>query len=1237
MVRFHEVFILFFFSVPIARKMFKAVVFVSIVLLFSGATVDGVVWSCNENADCWNGGNCTVVKSHGVCACSTGFVGLKCQMKLGTCNELDCKNGGSCAQVNSKAYACMCPGLYDGTFCEIPYNFRKFFVELMARNSTFWLYTTAVFIVIFGASSILFHKIHALLKRKRVKRMQKKNGKAASRYAALKSASPLKSAVSSHSAQNAGVKSAIRGAVRFHPVQNAVVKSAVKAAVRSHLVQNAAVKSAATAAVASSAVVKKAALVQEVKTLGQKRTAIASETCSPGKQQSLWRKKIKALQKEGIIRPYPKKDGKAATRKIKSSTKNLTIINFLAHVCFMFSVFKGNNYIIDLLMMVWLDLFQFCEQFYYKIVMDVFKYVCESHELEKKNCCQPSKDLRTRSVEMSLSKNERTVELSPFLKSSPSVPLVERLLDECSIEFPFKRTNSAICNLTRDGEHVRPHLHKGRLTLEPPFCAMADEADVVSEGRDAVPMLPPQTVRPRFVSRLDSIVSSAGREGDLVLPRSQTGRCLAVFTSGGDSQGMNAALRAVCRMGLYLGCQVYFIHEGYQGMVDGDRYIREATWNSVSDIIQKSGTIIGSARSKDFRTRQGRLKAAENLLKRNITNLVCIGGDGSLTGANTFRQEWPELLAELVEKGRISAEKAKQFPNINIVGLVGSIDNDFCGTDMTIGTDTALHRIIEAVDAVQSTAQSHQRSFVIEVMGRHCGYLALVAALASEADWAFIPEWPPPADWRDILCTRMQQAREQGQRVNIIICAEGAVDRDGNPITSNMIRDLIVDRLHYDTRVTVLGHVQRGGNPSAFDRLLGSRMGAEAVLALMDTSPDAESCVIALDGNSIVRVPLMQCVERTQLVQKAMEEKNWDLAVKLRGRSFQRNLETYKLLAKLRPPTEKGNLSGGHIFTLAVMNVGAPACGMNAAVRSFVRNALCHNCRVLAVKDSFEGLMKGNVQEMNWCDVSNWSMFGGSFLGTQKSLPTKNIDKVVEQLRNLKIDGLFLIGGFEAFHSCLIMAENRDKYKEFCIPMMVLPCTISNNVPGTSFSVGSDTALNEICNLIDKVKQSAIGTKRRVFIVETMGGYCGYLATLSALASGADNAYIFEEPEEGKGEFSTRINILGHAQQGGSATPFDRNLATRMAAHAVEFLVGKCREFLQADGRVFTNTPDSAVLLGMQARRSQATPIQDIKEKSDFVHRLPTEQWWLKLRPLLRILAKHDSIYEVSAVKMDLK
>ncbi|KHJ47510.1 Phosphofructokinase [Trichuris suis] len=375
----------------------------------------------------------------------------------------------------------------------------------------------------------------------------------------------------------------------------------------------------------------------------------------------------------------------------------------------------------------------------------------------------------------------RTVRVGP----SPSVPLFENILENEPLEVTVRRTTSASSRLGREGENVSPLSHRGRVIAV--FTSGGDsqvkmpEDTEASEAADVVPAMTSMS-RQRLVSRMDSIVACAGREGDFVLPRCMVGRSLGVFTSGGDSQGlathvpfslvprrvalvnrMNAALRAVCRMGLYLGCQVYFIHEGYQGMVDGGNNITLANWNSVSDIIQRSGTIIGSARSKDFRTPEGRLKAADNLLKYGITNLVCVGGDGSLTGANTFRHEWPSLLQQLVQKGSITAEKAAQFPNINIVGLVGSIDNDFCGTDMTIGTDTALHRIIEAVDAVQSTAQSHQRSFVVEVMGRHCGYLALVAALASEADWAFIPEWPPPVDWRDILCQKLHEAREHGQ------------------------------------------------------------------------------------------------------------------------------------------------------------------------------------------------------------------------------------------------------------------------------------------------------------------------------------------------------------------------------------------------------------------------------------------------------------------------------------------
>ena len=174
---------------------------------------------------------------------------------------------------------------------------------------------------------------------------------------------------------------------------------------------------------------------------------------------------------------------------------------------------------------------------------------------------------------------------------------------------------------------------------------------------------------------------------------------------------------------------------------------------------------------------------------------------------------------------------------VNIVGMVGSIDNDFCGTDMTIGTDSALHRIIEAVDAMATTAISHQRAFVLEVMGRHCGYLALVAALACEADWVFIPEWPPEGDWEANLCSKLSQEQSLGQRLNIILVAEGATDREGKPITATMVKDLLVKRLNFDTRITVLGHVQRGGSPSAFDRILGTRMGAEAVLALMDATP----------------------------------------------------------------------------------------------------------------------------------------------------------------------------------------------------------------------------------------------------------------------------------------------------------------------------------------------------------------------------------------------------------------
>ncbi|XP_070708866.1 ATP-dependent 6-phosphofructokinase, platelet type isoform X3 [Pempheris klunzingeri] len=752
---------------------------------------------------------------------------------------------------------------------------------------------------------------------------------------------------------------------------------------------------------------------------------------------------------------------------------------------------------------------------------------------------------------------------------------------------------------------------------------------------------------------------------------SGAGKAIAVLTSGGDAQGMNAAVRAVVRMGLYVGAKVYFIHEGYQGMVDGGENIKEATWESVSSMLQVGGTVIGSARCKEFRNHEGRLKAAHNLVQHGITNLCVIGGDGSLTGANLFREEWSGLLGELVEQGLIEADAVQKYSALHIVGMVGSIDNDFCGTDMTIGTDSALHRIIEVVDAIMTTAQSHQRTFVLEVMGRHCGYLALVSALACGADWVLIPEMPPEDGWEDKMCQKLSATRSRGTRLNIIIVAEGAIDRHGKPITSSIVKDLVVKCLGFDTRVTILGHVQRGGTPSAFDRILASRMGVEAVLALLETTANTPACVVSLCGNQSVRLPLMECVQMTQEVQKAMDEKRFEEAVKLRGRSFENNLKTYKLLAHRKPESELPN-SG---FNVAVLNVGAPAAGMNAAVRSAVRVGISEGHKMFAVSDGFEGFYKGQIKEIKWADVGGWTGQGGSLLGTKRTLPAKHVEKIAEQMRKHNINALLIVGGFEAFESLLQLYETRATYEEFCIPMCMLPATISNNVPGTDLSIGADTALNAIVETCDRIKQSASGTKRRVFIIETMGGYCGYLASVGGLAAGADAAYIYEESfdirdlqanvehltekmktsiqrglvlrnencnenyttdfiyqlysEEGKGVFDSRKNVLGHMQQGGAPSPFDRNFGTKISAKAMQWVTKKLVETFR-QGRVFANTEDSCCLLGMRRRALVFQPVVQLKEDTDFVHRIPKEQWWLKLRPLMKILAKYKTSYDVS-------
>ena len=584
---------------------------------------------------------------------------------------------------------------------------------------------------------------------------------------------------------------------------------------------------------------------------------------------------------------------------------------------------------------------------------------------------------------------------------------------------------------------------------------------------------------------------------------------IGILTSGGDAQGMNAAVRAVVRTALDRGAEVYAVYEGYQGLVDDGEYIRRMDWDSVGGILQLGGTVIGSARCEEFRTRDGRRQAAKNLVKAGIDGLIVIGGDGSLTGANVFRQEWTSLISELAKTGEINAEEAAAYPNFSIVGLVGSIDNDFSGTDMTIGTDSALHRITEAVDAITSTAASHQRTFVVKVMGRNCGYLALMGALACGADWVLIPEAPPDVEnWQDVLVERLRAGRKAGRRDSIVILAEGARDRDGNYIGSSDVQRLLEEKLNEEVRVTVLGHVQRGGKPSAFDRNLSTSMGYEAVNTILSAKPEDEPVVIGIRNNRMTRLPLMESIHKTQAVAEAIEAKDYERAMSLRSSSFKDAFNTFKTMVRALPhpidPAKKR-------FRIAVLNAGAPAPGMNTAVRAAIRLGLDMGHIMLGVHNGFEGMVEGEVEAMDWMSVSGWASRGGSMLGTTRRVPKgRDLYAIARVIEDHHIDALLMIGGWNAYESAFTLLKERPNFPSFNIPMVCLPASINNNLPGSEFSIGADTALNSIVDAVDKIKQSAVAT-RRCFVVEVMGHYCGYLALMGGMATGAERVYLHEE------------------------------------------------------------------------------------------------------------------------------
>lgn len=740
------------------------------------------------------------------------------------------------------------------------------------------------------------------------------------------------------------------------------------------------------------------------------------------------------------------------------------------------------------------------------------------------------------------------------------------------------------------------------------------------------------------------------------MPAARRPECVGVLTSGGDAAGMNAAVRAVVRTALEAGIQPYLIHEGYAGMIDGGDAIVKAESHHVGGILQKGGTAIGTARSQEFRTREGRRTAALNLVTRDIEALVVIGGDGSLTGAHLLSSEWSELLAELVEAGELEQDLLDAHPQLQLVGIVGSIDNDMFGTDMTVGADTALHRITEAIDALHSTAASHQRSFVIEVMGRNCGYLALMAGLATGAQWIFIPERPPQtASWEETLRRTVEGGRQIGRRQNIVVVAEGARDRYGVSITSERVRDILAEGLGEDTRITILGHVQRGGSPSAFDRVLASRCGYQAVQELAEGNAVGEALLVGIRENRIVTSPLMQAVEKTRAVAGLLKEKRYEEAMELRGSGFVEAYETMRTLVRARPRESDSDQPSKRI---AIVHGGGLAPGMNTAVRAAVRTILDRGHTVLGIRGGFPGLRDGKVKELGWMSVSGWVSHGGAELGTKRYVPPdEELPQLAQSVTDHRIDGILMFGSFDGYVAAEALQQAAVDHPELDIPIVCLPVTISNDVPATELSIGADTALNAIVENVDKIKQSAVASIR-TFVIEVMGKESGYLALSGGLATGAEFVYTPEEgislnrlkhdvealnerfragqrlgviirsegadpvyttpflvalfEKEGGDLFDVRQSILGHVQQGGDPSPFDRIQATRLAVRCVDHLLG------QLEGEA----PESA-MCGLVGGKVAFTPLSRFREllDPDGGRRPADELWYDHMRPIADAMA----------------
>lgn len=591
-----------------------------------------------------------------------------------------------------------------------------------------------------------------------------------------------------------------------------------------------------------------------------------------------------------------------------------------------------------------------------------------------------------------------------------------------------------------------------------------------------------------------------------------------------------------------------------------------------------------------------------------------------------------------------------------------------------------------------STALSHRRAFVVEVMGRKCGWLALMTAMATGSHYVFIPERPPPfnrkkygRDWQSELCDTITESRKLNNYRTIVILSEGAVDLDLNPIKSTDVAKALSEKLGVDTRLTFLGHVQRGGKPCAYDRYLATIQGVKAVDVISSSIDKPCSVAIGIEENNKLKcIDLSEAIKLNKILNDLFMSKNFEQVFLRRGNMFSKIFEAFLLTCR----RENILMEIKHIdendskpYRVGIVTVGAPAGGINSAIRIAVRLILKNGWTPFGIKNGLYGLSKGQYETLDWAKTIGMQAMGGSILGTSRFHPRPlhdspvvypNAQSYVEcgmlayNMTKMKLDALIILGGFEALTSQLILTDARRVFPAFRIPIVGIPATISNNFPCTQYSIGCDTALNVIVEACDRIKVSAETTRERLYIIEVQGKYCGYLAAVAGMTSGASKTYIpetgvtldklchdfdfikqlasrssLEEGEVSAGgkiilisdgasktytsslictmfkeylenKMDIKPIVLGHLQQGGIPSPFDRLFSTILVHKAIEILSEYKMLVNSYNLETFPLSSMSSVVGGNNSK-CHSSNIYDVISSADLKHRRPKHPWWLHL------------------------